>query len=302
MWMLPMNELAVFVAVVEAGSLSGAARRLGTSKAAVSDQVRRLEAALGASLLNRTTRRLSLTEAGRACYPHAVRMLAEAETAARSAAHFHDTPRGVLRVTAPPTFAPMYVVPILPAFRARNPELAVELDLSFGVVDIVKESFDLAIRIGELADSRLIARRLAVSRLVVCGSPDYLRRRAAPRTPDELADHDCLEFAPLGWRGAWRLVGPGGARRAVPIRSAFVSDSGDAILAAAMHGLGLAALPNWMVAPALKSGELAVILPGWGSRPVPIHAVYAPGGQTVAKVRLFVDTLAAAFRNAAWRS
>lgn len=296
-----MNELAVFVAVVDAGSLSAAARRLGTSKAAVSDQIRRLEAGLGASLLNRTTRRLALTEAGGACYRHAVRMVAEAEAAAASATQFHATPQGVLRVAAPPTFAPMHIVPVLPAFHARHPRLSVELHLSAEAVDIVKERFDLAVRIGELADSRLIARRLAVSRLVVCAAPAYLARRDAPRTPADLAEHDCLEFQPLGWRGAWRLAGPGAVSRTVPIRAVLISDSGDAILAAATAGLGLAALPNWMVASALKSGELVAVLPGWGSRPVPIHAVYAPGGQTVAKIRLFVDALAAAFKRAGWK-
>lgn len=299
--MLPLNELAVFVAVVEAGSLSAAARRLGLSKAAVSDQLRRLEAGFGASLLNRTTRRLSLTEAGGACYRHAVRMVTEAEAAARSAALFHETPRGVLRISAPPTFAPMHIVPLLPALRARYPELAIELSLSAEVVDIIRERFDLAIRIGELADSRLVGRRLAVSRLIVCAAPDYLARRPAPATPEELAAHDCLEFSPLGWRGAWRLIGPGGASRTIAIRPVFVSDSGDAILAAALNGLGLTVLPNWMASAALNSGELVAVLPGWGGRPVPIHAVYAPGGQTMAKIRLFVDALAAAFKAAAWR-
>jgi DNA-binding transcriptional LysR family regulator len=300
--MLPMNELAVFAAVVDAGSLSAAARRLGISKAAVSDQVRRLEERLGARLLNRTTRRISLTEAGQACYRHSARMVAEAEAAARSAALFHEEPRGALRIAAPTTFAPMHIVPALPAFLARHPRLSIELSLSAEAVDIIERRFDLAIRIGSLPDSRLVARRLAVSRLIICGSRDYLQRRGTPIVIDDLANHAALEFTPLDWRGSWRLLGPDGSRRRVPIEPVFASDAGEALLAAARDGLGLAALPNWMAASALRTGALVHVLPGWSSQPAPIHAVHAGVGQAAAKIRLFVDHLAAHLAGAAWRA
>lgn len=296
-----MNELAVLAAVVDAGSLSAAARRLGLSKAAVSDQIKRLEERLGARLMNRTTRRLSLTAAGEACYRHSRRMVAEAEEAARAATLFHAEPRGVLRVAAPTTFAPMHIVPLLPAFQAQHPRLSVELMLSADIVDLVKERFDVAIRIGALADSRLIARRLAVSRLVVCASADYLSRHGVPLRIGDLADHPVIEFAPLGWRGRWRLAGPGG-RKTVATNPVFVSDSGEAVLAAATSGLGLAALPNWMVSAALERGTLVQILPGWGSQAVPIHAVHAGTRQVPAKVRLFIDHIARHLAQVAWRS
>lgn len=299
--MLPMNELAVLAAVVDAGSLSAAARRLGLSKAAVSDQIKRLEERLGARLINRTTRRLSLTAAGEACYRHSRRMVAEAEAAARAATLLHAEPRGVLRVAAPTTFAPMHIVPALPAFQARHPRLSVELMLSADIVDLVKERFDVAIRIGALSDSRLIARRLAASHLIVCASAGYLRRRGVPLRIGDLADHDAIEFSPLGWRGSWRLVGPGG-RRTVATKPVFLSDSGEAVLAAANNGLGVAALPNWMVSDALERGTLVQILPGWGSQPVPIHAVHAGTRQVAAKVRLFIDHIARHLTQAAWRS
>ena len=299
--MVPAQELMVFAAVVEAGSLSAAARRLGLSKAAVSDQLRRLEAALGVRLVNRTTRRLSLTAAGEACHAHSRRMVAEAEAAARAASALHDEPRGVLRIAAPTTFAPLHIVPALPAFRARHRQLAVELSLSAAPVDLVAERFDLAIRIGRLPDSRLVARRLAVQRLIVCAAPAYLQRRGVPVQPGDLGDHDALEFTPLGWRGAWHLAGPDGRSRRIAIRPVLASDDGDVLLAAASAGMGLAVLPNWLVAPAVASGALVQALPGWGSQPVPIQAVHTGRRQMPAKTRLFLDHLAAHLAKAAWR-
>lgn len=299
--MLPMNELATFVSVVEAGSLSAAARSLGTSKTTISDQVRRLEERLGSRLLNRTTRRIALTEAGRACYSHATRMVDAAQAAATAASLFHQQPRGALRITAPTTFAPLHVVPMLPDFLARNPQLTVDLSLSAATVDIIEAGIDLAIRIGVLVDSRLVARRLAVSRLIVCAAPAYLQRTGTPVTPDDLTGHAALGFVPLGWRGIWRLVGPDGRERRLPMPALLDSDDGDVLLSAAEAGLGLVAIPNWMAAGALRDGRLVQVLPGWGGRPVPIHAVHASGGQTPAKIRQFVDHLAAHLTRADWR-
>lgn len=290
--MLPMNELAVFAAVVDAGNLTAAARALGISKAAVSDQVRRLEERLGALLLTRTTRRVTPTEAGRACYVHCRRMVAEAEAAAASATLFHEQPRGLLRIAAPTTFAPLRVVPAIASFRAAHPQLAVELSLSAQPVDLLAERFDVAVRIGELPDSGLIARRVAVSRLLICAAPAYLERQGTPETVEDLGEHDALAFTPLGWGALWRLVGPDGRSRNVPMRIVFASDAGEALLAAAVAGMGLAFLPNWMVNDALGAGELVPLLPDCGSRPVPIQAVYPSARQVPAKVRLFVDHLA----------
>ncbi|MCK6454827.1 MAG: LysR family transcriptional regulator [Alphaproteobacteria bacterium] len=299
--MVPAQELLVFAAVVEAGSLSAAARRLGLSKAAVSDRLRRLEAALGARLLHRTTRRLSLTAAGEACHAHSQRMAAEAEAAMRAAGALHAEPRGTLRVAAPTTFAPLHIVPALPAFRARYQQVSVELSVATHAIDLVAEGFDLAIRIGRLPDSRLVARRLAVQRLVVCGAPGYLERRGAPATPGGLERHDALEFTPLGWRAAWHMTGPDGGSRRVAIRPALRSDAGEALLAAAIGGMGLAFLPNWMVAPALAAGALVQVLPAWSSRPVPIQAVHAGGRELAARTRLFLDHLALHLARAGWR-
>jgi DNA-binding transcriptional LysR family regulator len=289
--MLPMNELAVFAAVVDAGSLSAAARALGLSKAAVSDQVKRLEERLGARLLTRTTRRVAPTEAGRACYVHCRRMVAEAEAAANSAALFHEQPRGLLRIAAPTTYAPLHIVPALTEFRAMHPQLTVELSLSAAPVDLVAERFDLAVRIGELPDSGLIARRIGVSRLLICAAPAHLSRTGRPAAVEDLADREALAFTPLKWGPNWRLIGPDRTHRNLRMRVVFSTDSGEALLGAALAGMGIALLPNWMAAAALARGELTQVLPEWGGRPVPIQIVHTAARQTPAKVRLFVEHL-----------
>ncbi|MFN8641533.1 MAG: LysR substrate-binding domain-containing protein [Candidatus Binatia bacterium] len=246
--MPPWNELGVFARVVSAGGFSAAAADLGLSKAAISDHVRRLEQRLGVRLLNRTTRSLSLTAAGEACYRHCLRLIEEGTLAERAAVALHKKPMGLLRVTAPATFGAMHVAPAVAALMRENPRLDVELSLSTGAADLVREHFDLAVRIGPLASSSLVARRIATVRQIVTAAPDYLHRRGIPTSLADLASHDALQFTPLGWGNEWRLAGPGvrGERR-VEMRVRFASDSGEALVAAACAGLGLALLPNWMV-------------------------------------------------------
>ncbi len=299
--MLPLNELAVFVAVVEAGSLSAAARRLELSKAAVSDQIRRLEERLGVRLLNRTTRRLSLTEAGRGCLDHARAMVTAAEAASAAATELHREPRGLLRVAAPTTFAPRHLVPHLPAFLAAHPLLHLELSLSARAVDLLEEGFDLAIRIGRLPDSALTARPLASARLLFCAAPSYLERRGQPVAPAALPEHDLLGFTPLGRRGAWHLQGPGRASRTLDFEPLFASDDGEALLAATLAGLGIAALPDWMVAAEIGLGRLQRVLPDWNGPTMPITALHAAGRRPAAKIRTFLDFLVERLSGDDWR-
>lgn len=293
--MLPFAELAVFAAVVDAGGFTAAAARLGLSKAAVSEHVRRLEDRVGARLLNRTTRRIALTEAGAACHARARAMTAEAEAAAAIAETLQAEPVGVLRVTAPQTFGPLHVVPALAAFAARHPRLDVELTVTADSVDLVRERLDLAIRIGPLPDSTLVARRVAMAGLMIVAAPAYAARRGLPRAPADLLAHDAIRFTPLGWGAEWRIADPGGRPRRVPIRPRLVTDSGEALLEAARAGLGLALVPDWMAHRALAAGDLVPVLPGWGRRNVPIHALHASQGRPAAKIRLFVDHLRAHF-------
>lgn len=286
------NEIAVFAHVVRAGGFSAAAQELGLAKATVSEHVRRLEKRLGVRLLQRSTRSLALTEAGAACFRHGERLLEEGELATRAAVSLHTKPTGLLRVTAPATFGAMHVAPALAKLMEASPELDVELSLDVAAVDLVRGKFDLAIRIGPLAPSRLTARRLATVEQVVVAAPSYLRRRGTPESPDDLASHDALQFTPLGWGDTWRMTAPGGrVERRVPVRVRFVSDSGEALLAAACAGVGVALLPSWLVYREVAAGTLVRILPGWARGNVPVHAVHASATRAPAKVRLCVDAL-----------
>lgn len=290
--MLQWNELGVFAQVVTAGSFSAAAAELGLSKAAISDHVRRLEQRLGVRLLNRTTRSLSLTASGEACYRHCLRLIEEGDLAERAAVELHKKPMGLLRLSAPATFGAMHVAPAVAALMLQNPRLDVELSLSTAAVDLVRDKFDLAIRIGAMAPSSLVARRIATVRQIVTGSPDYLRRRGIPESPDDLASHDALQFTPLGWGNEWRMAGPGSrGERRIPMKVRFATDSGEALVAATCAGLGLALLPNWMVHREIASGALVRLLPGWERGDVPVHAVHASAGRAPAKVRVCVDAL-----------
>jgi DNA-binding transcriptional LysR family regulator len=290
----PLDGIAVFARVVDAGSFSVAARRLEISKSAASAQVQRLEERLGVRLLNRTTRRLALTEAGAAYYRHCARILAEAEAAEQAAIAFHAEPRGTLRISVPDTFGWMHVAPAIPAFLERYPGVAVDLSLSAAHVNLVEEGLDLAIRIGALADSALVVRRLAASRPVLCAAPAYLAARGTPREPRALARHNCLRVNLLPWGDAWRLSSRSGAVR-VAIDGDFRSDSAEALRAAALAGHGIALLPSWAVADELRAGALRRVLPRWELPASAIWAAYPSGRQMSAKVRAFVDHLVRRF-------
>jgi len=293
--MLLLTEFATFAQVVESGSFTRAAEVLGLSKAAVSDQIRRLEGQLGAKLLQRTTRTLSLTEAGEACYRHARRMREEADAAAAAAAERHAEPVGHLRVACPQAFTDLHIVPVLPAFLAAHPRLTVEFSEAPVHVDLIGDRFDLAVRIGDLPDSSLAARRLATSRTILVASPGYSASAGPFVMPEDLSRADALHVLPLQPGDTWRLAGLGGAVRAVHVPVRMRSDSAAAVLAAARAGIGIALLPDWLVAADLAGGMLADVLPGWGGAPVPVHALYPGAGRTSAKVRAFVDALTDAF-------
>ncbi|MGE0117043.1 MAG: LysR family transcriptional regulator [Dongiaceae bacterium] len=290
----PLDGIAAFARVVDSGSFSAAAHRLGISKSAVSAHVQRLEERLGIRLLNRTTRRLSVTEAGAAYYRHCARILAEAEAAEQAASALQREPRGTLRISAPNSFGWMHVAPTVPAFLKRYPDVAVDIALSPAHVDLVEERLDLAIRIGVLEDSPLIVRKLAPSRLVFCASPGYLRERGMPREPADLARHNCLCTSLLPWGDEWRLAGKRGDVR-VAVGGTVRSNSAEMLRAAALDGVGIAVLPTWAVAKPLRNGALRRVLPAWEPPASTIYAVY-PGNRLMSmKVRAFVDHLAKCF-------
>lgn len=289
-----LSGMAVFAKVVEARSFTAAAEQLGLSKSAVSKQVSRLEDRLGIRLLNRTTRRLSLTEAGAAYYERCARIVADAEEADLAITHLQSEPRGILLVNAPMSFGIAHVAPAIPDFLERYPELRVDMILNDRVVDLIDEGFDLAIRIGALADSSLIARRLAESRMVAVASPDYLARRGTPTRPEDLSQHNCLSYSYIPQERQWRFETDRGLS-AVSVEGSFRANNGDAIRAAAVAGLGVAVLPSFIAGPDIRSGLLVPLLGDCLPSTTTVHAVYPHNRHLTVKVRAFVDFLADRF-------
>ncbi len=284
------SAYAAFQKVVETGSFTAAASALEVTKSAVSKHVARLEDNLGARLLDRTTRRLRPTEVGEAFYLRCARILADIEEAEGAVASLQTQPKGTLRVNAPVSFGVRHLGALLPGFLSRHPDLTVELTLNDRVVDLIDEGFDMAIRIADLADSTLIARRLAPARRVVCASPAYWKRHGKPTTPTELADHECLIYSYLPYGREW-FFGSGARRHAVPIRGRLVANNGDMLNAAAVAGLGAVLSPTFIVGDDVRAGRLETALEDWEAPPLSIHAVYPHNRHLSAKIRVFVDYL-----------
>lgn len=283
--------MAVFARVAEASSFSGAARRLGVSKAAVSKQVARLERALGAKLINRTTRRLSLTEVGQAFYLHCARIVAEAEAAELAVSRLRSEPRGVLKLTAPAAFGHLHVAPAIPDFLARHPELSVQLVMNDRMVDLVEEGYDVAIRMTAEPAPNIVARRLAPVRWAVCASPEYVARHRAPQAPNDLSGHNCLFYSFLEASSDWRF-GSAAGDLTVRVTGNFTVNNSEALREAALRGLGVALLPTFTVGRDLQEGALSLLLPDYtphGTFGTDVYAVYLPTRYLSPKVRAFVD-------------
>lgn len=289
------TALAVFVKVVERRSFAAAAREFGLSPAMVSKHVRALEERLGARLLNRTTRRLSLTEVGRGYYERARQILADLEDADRAASDLQAAPRGTLKVNAPFSFGIRHVGPAVAAYLGAYPGITVELSLNDHYIDLLAEGVDVALRIGRLADSSLIARRLAPIRLVACASPAYLARRGTPQTPGDLAAHDCLIYTYAASAEEWRFIGPGGEDEVARVSGRLFANNGDVLIAAALAGIGIALAPTFMAGEHVQAGGLVTLLPGHVAPEAALYAVYPPGRHLSAKLRSFVDFLVARF-------
>ncbi|MBD9631495.1 LysR family transcriptional regulator [Pseudomonas sp. PDM19] len=293
-----LEQMATFVRAVELGSFSAVAEELQMSSQLVGKQVKMLEQHLGLSLLNRTTRRQSLTDFGRAFYQRAKLILADMEAAESLAAVTRGTPSGRLRINAPVTFGMRVLSPRLLEYMVRYPQVAVDLTLSNDLVDLVNDGYDVVFRIGELADSRLKAVPLAPYRLVLCAAPAYLARRPAILAPEDLSQHECLGFAFSDGRSSWTFDGPDG-RIEVPITSRLTINQGDPLLAAAVAGLGVVLQPQELVGDALRSGTLVQLLPQYSVPTSPMHILYAPDRRLTPKLRSFLDFAIAAFgRNA----
>ena len=286
------GQAEAYVAVVEQGGFAAAARALGRDPSVVSRRVDALERRLGVRLLARTTRKVSVTEAGAAYFRRLQALMGEFDAADAEASEGASVPRGVLRLSLPAAFARRCIAPWLADFVAAHPQLRLELAHGNHYVDLVAEGFDAAVRIGELADSSLVARRLGSAEVVLCAAPAYLERRGLPRHPRELARHACLTFPKPRFWPEWRLT-DGRLQVSQAIAGPIVSDDDEGLLVACAGGAGIMPAPAWMVAGELRSGALVRVLPRWRfDFDAAVHVVLPPGRLVPAKTRVFVERLA----------
>ena len=285
--------MKMYAAVVDGGSFAAAAGKLGVSRAMVSKQVQKLEEHLGTRLLNRTTRRISLTETGREFHERSVQILADVEDAEQGAARLTRTARGLLRVTIPLAYAQHRLAAIVGDYALAYPQVKLDIALSDRKLDLVEDGFDLAIRIGALPPSDLVARKIGSERSVVCGTPAYLARHGAPQLPSDLAGRACLGYTLTGAGNEWRLENTGdGAMTTIAVNGPIKADNGDILRLAALRDAGLIFQPRFIVAGDLAAGRLVQVLPQWQSGELGVHAVYPSRKHLSAKVRTFIDYLA----------
>ena len=285
-----LDAIRLFVRVVERGSFSAVAREAGVGQSAVSKQIAALEAHLGAQLMRRTSRSMTLTDAGQVFYESALRLVDEFDAAESLVGHGQSAPSSLVRVTVAPVFGRLYIVPRLPEFFARYPDISIELTGSGRNINLIEEGVDLAIRNGELADSSMIVRRIAMAPFATVATPAYLELRGTPHTPADLVAHACLIFAPHHEPLPWEFRD--GSRTVLHHpRSNFRTADAEQIRAAVLADLGLAHGPLWALAPEIDSGALRVVLADYAPGPLAISAVHPGGRRLPTKVRVFIDFL-----------
>lgn len=293
------DDMRSFITVVDAGSFTAAADQLGVAKSAVSRRVSALESRLGVQLMRRSTRRLSLTTSGQQFYEHSARLLADLDELESAVAQDHGELRGRLRVALPLSFGLHHMPVPICDFSRLHPNVEFDLDFNDRRVDLVEEGWDMAIRIGDLADSSLVARRLFAAKVVLVASPDYLARRGTPDSPRDLADHACLTYSNLPDPRRWHYDEPGGRQDSVAVGKGMSASSGDFLCRAAVAGLGIAMQPTFIVHAALRAGDVVTILDDYRWARSTGFAVYPPTRHLSHRVRAFIDFLAAHFAGTA---
>jgi len=294
-----VQEMASFVAVAEAGSFVAAAEATGLSKAALSRHVAELEERLGVRLMQRTTRRLSLTEEGQGFLARCKELLAAIDEAESEVSSTRAEASGLLRVNAGLTFGTLHLAPLWGEFLARHPKVALDVTLNDRMVDLVDEGYDLAVRITNLPSSGLVGRKLASTRLVLCASPHYLSEHGTPEEPAELLRHQVVSYSYFATRDEWHFTGPRG-EASVRLKPRMHTNNGDTCRAVALAGQGIVLQPDFLVGEDLRSGALVEVMPAFRAATIGIHAVFPSRKHLPLKVRRLVDFLVESFRNPAW--
>lgn len=292
-----LTDIAVFVQVVDSGSFTAAAERLALTRSVVSKYVSRLEDHLKVRLLNRTTRRLSLTEAGRIFYERSQFGLNEIEAAEAEVAKLQASPRGRLKINTPMSFGILHIAPAMAEFQKLNPEVQLDMHLDDRQINLIEQGYDLAIRIAELPDSSMVATRLAPCRHVVCASPDYVERCGAPHTPDDLRKHNILTYRYQDSPNEWRFISPDGRYSSVPVTGSIEMNNSLALRQAVLGGAGIMLTPTFIVGEDIAAGNLRKLLPGHRAQEISIYAVYAGRRHLTPKVRAFIDYMKTRFSN-----
>jgi len=290
-----LDGVAVFVGVINSGSFTAAARLLGHSTSYVSKEITRLEKRLGSRLLNRTTRTISLTDAGRAYYERCSQIVIDAENAERSINQLQDTPRGLLRINAPASFGSKYLIKILPQFMHRYPEVKLEVEFNDRLIDVVAEGYDVVIRVGEIKDSNLVARKFASSKHVVVASPEYLKRMGYPKKAEELTQHDCIAYSLLPAPTQWDFY-KDGVRTSINVEPRALCNSANIEIEMVKQGIGITRIPLFTCEQEVKNGDLKIILDNYDQRQLDVFAVYPHRQYLTAKVRAFVDFVVDEFK------
>ncbi len=293
-----MESLAgiqIFKRVVEAGSFSAASRQLGVAPSSVSRQVSELEDVLGVRLFQRSTRKLSLTEAGEIYYQRAGSIIADVDEARLAVSQLDGTPTGILRLNVPGSLSRRHIVPAIAEFQRQYLAVEVVLLVSDQVLDMIEHRIDLTIRLGALSDSNLVARKLSSGRRLLCASPAYLSAQAPLKLPGDLIDHNCLTFRSNSGSNVWRFKSPEGTVSEVQASGRLVSNDGESLVAAAVAAQGVILVPEWLVRDEINNGELAAVLPGYSCVPrdTPMYALYPQQRHLAPKVRAFIDFMLA---------
>lgn len=291
-----LSEMEVFVTVVDQGAFTSAADKLGVSKSAVSKHVSALEARLGARLLDRTTRRVSPTEIGLSYYDRVKRVLADATDADEMVGAMQSSPRGLLKVSVPVSFGLRHASKAISEFLKTYPEVSIDLSLDDRFVDLISDGYDVAIRIGHLADSSLRARKIAETQAVLVASPEYLETHGTPEKLDDLADHKLLQYSMLASGNSWRLISKTGEERHFRTGGSLIANNGDVLLQAMIDGLGIGLTPSFFLCGELKNGRLKTVLADHPQKPLGIHVVYPPGRYIQPKTRAFIDFMVERFK------